>query len=69
MKKINKALVKRTLKYMEILEELLCQKYSKGRCRDFAAIEAELCSACQIREGALMIKQGAKKYNPQQIIF
>lgn len=69
MKKLTKALVKRTSKFIEDLESLRCQKYSDGKCRDFSTLNPELCPACQIREGAAIIRKAVDRYNPHQIVF
>jgi len=68
MKKLTKALVKRTDKFIEDLENLRCQKYSEGKCRDFN-LDVELCPACQIREAANLMRRGLNRFNPHQIVF
>lgn len=68
-KKLSRALTKRILENISELEDLKCQKYSNGKCRDFSGINPELCCACEIREGALIMKKAAERYNPHQIIF
>lgn len=69
MKKINKALVRRTSEFIEELEKLACQKYSEGKCLDFSNLDPQLCPACQIKEGAGLIRKGIERFNPYQISF
>lgn len=70
-RKISKALAKRIIEFSQELEELKCQKYTSGKCRDFPGITVpyEYCSACAIREGADIMKLGAERYELKQIIF
>ena len=70
-RKISKALTKRIIEFAQEIEKLHCQKYSSGKCSDFSG-EGELdkyCSACQIREGVILMKRGAERYKPEQIVF
>jgi hypothetical protein len=77
-RKISKALAKRIIEFAQEIEKLHCQKYSSGKCSDFsgnfAFLEPEVgldkyCSACQIREGVILMKRGAERYKPEQILF
>ena len=70
-RKMSRALAKRIIEFAQEIEELHCQKYTSGKCSDFAGITSpyEHCAACQIRESAIVMKRGAEKYKPEQIVF
>lgn len=66
-KKLTRKLTKEILKFVPQLEDLVCQKYRYGRCRDLAGCNSGiLCASCQIREAALLLKSGAEKFNPHE---
>ena len=68
--KLSKAFQKKILAFLDTLERLKCQRYTKGKCVDFAAAALiDLCPVCQIREGSKMMKAGTEKFNPNRKVF